>query len=172
MNRDESPLDGIDATTLEIAELRRLRAESVDAETGLSYLRRLTQGALDIARGEQARRSTGEGGDLAGLVDDLPSILSDAPRPSSGGRLSHRLQPVQVEPALQAELDELVGGIGTSAVTTLDDAELAHLVDGLAALERKLSERRRQLHARIDALQAELVRRYRSGEATVESLLE
>lgn len=161
-----------DLTRLDVAGLRRRRAESVDAETGVSYLRRLAQGALDIARGEQARRATGTGGDLAGLVHDLPAILGEAARPEGRGRISPQLEPTQVEPALQAELDELVGGIGAAAVTAVDDAELARLVDRLAVLERKISARRREMHVRIDALQAELVRRYRSGEATVESLLE
>ena len=34
-----------------------------------------------------------------------------------------------------------------------------------------MSRRRRSLHERIDALQAEITRRYRTGEASVESLL-
>ena len=38
-------------------------------------------------------------------------------------------------------------------------------------LERHVSGQRRALHERIDALQEELVRRYKTGEASVDSLL-
>ena len=51
------------------------------------------------------------------------------------------------------------------------DADLEHLVEGISAYEHEVSARRRQLHERIDALQAELTRRYRTGEATVDALL-
>jgi hypothetical protein len=37
--------------------------------------------------------------------------------------------------------------------------------------ENDLSALRRRLHERIDALQAEIGRRYRDGEASVDSLL-
>jgi hypothetical protein len=44
--------------------------------------------------------------------------------------------------------------------------------DRLEALEREISDRRRQFFDRIDTLQAEITRRYRTGEASVESLLQ
>ena len=40
-----------------------------------------------------------------------------------------------------------------------------------SAHEAELSARRRTLHERIDVLQAEITRRYKTGEASVESLL-
>ena len=52
-----------------------------------------------------------------------------------------------------------------STPATLDQHLLA------ADLERQVSERRQALFTRIDALQAELTRRYKTGEASVESLL-
>jgi hypothetical protein len=54
---------------------------------------------------------------------------------------------------------------------TISDAELGSLTDALASIERQLSDQRHQLHQRLDALQAEMVRRYRSGEANVDNLL-
>ena len=69
-------------------------------------------------------------------------------------------------------------GVGASAldealhlVEQLDDDEAVALTDQLADLERQVSERRQALFTRIDALQAELTRRYKTGEASVESLL-
>jgi len=168
---DPRTLDGL--AELPIGELRRLRAACVEVETGLSYLRRLVQGPLDIVRREQQRRAGGAPEpDLSELVAQLPGILADGPRASGVGRLPQTLEPTDVDPVLQAELDELVGGGRVAAVTTMDDAELAALADALADFEARVSGRRRAFHERIDALQAELTRRYRTGEASVESLLD
>jgi hypothetical protein len=45
------------------------------------------------------------------------------------------------------------------------------MASALEALERRISGQRRELHARIDVLQAEVVRRYREGETSVDDLL-
>lgn len=41
----------------------------------------------------------------------------------------------------------------------------------LEAAEREISGQRRVLHQRLDAIQAEMARRYRDGEADVDALL-
>jgi hypothetical protein len=46
------------------------------------------------------------------------------------------------------------------------------MADALSALEVRVSGCRRDLFERIDALQAEITRRYKTGEATVDSLLQ
>jgi hypothetical protein len=161
-----------DIANRSIDEVRALRAECVAVETGLSYLRRMVQGPLDIVHREQARRSTGADGDLATLVDELPDVLAEHTRTSGVGRLPQTLEPTEVDPALQAELDELVGGGRIATVTEMSDDDLAALAAALADFERKVSEQRRAFFERIDALQAELARRYKTGEASVESLLD
>jgi hypothetical protein len=55
---------------------------------------------------------------------------------------------------------------------SLDDAELASLTGAIAAFESRVSADRRARFDRLDALSAELVRRYRDGEADVETLLD
>lgn len=42
----------------------------------------------------------------------------------------------------------------------------------MEGLEQEVSGVRRRLHAQIDQLQAEITRRYRSGEASVDALLQ
>jgi hypothetical protein len=74
-----------------------------------------------------------------------------------------------VDPELEARLAE-VAVVGDDLPGLSTDA-LGALGDRLADLEREVSDRRRELFASIDALQAELTRRYRTGEADVESLL-
>lgn len=161
-----------DLASRPIGDVRSLRADCVQVETGLSYLRRMVQGPLDIVHREQARRAVGADGDLSTLVDELPGVLAEHTRGSGVGRLPQTLEPTEVDPELQAELDQLIGGGRIGTVTDMSDADLEQLAEQLTAFERKVSEQRRAYFDRIDALQAELTRRYKTGEATVESLLD
>lgn len=154
-----------------IEQIRSMRAECIEVETGLSYLRRMGQGPLDIVVAELAHRDQGLPSDVAALIDELPGILADGARPPGNGRLSQRLEPSQVDPELSAELEALLGGTSIAAATHLSDDELRSLAEGLAAFEHQVSALRKAFFERIDALQGELTRRYRSGEASVESLL-
>jgi len=155
-----------------IDDVRSLRSRCIDVETGLSYLRRMVQAPLDIVIQEQRRRTEGGGPtDLATLIGDLPEVLSPGTRSFGVPRLPTQLEPSSVDPELSAELDRLVGEGQLASIVEMDDAQLEHLHGLLSAYERRVSERRRAFHSRIDALQAELTRRYRTGEATVESLL-
>jgi hypothetical protein len=53
----------------------------------------------------------------------------------------------------------------------LADDVIRKLADQLTTLERSLSERRRKIFDRIDAFQAEIVRRYKTGQANPDELL-
>jgi hypothetical protein len=163
-------LDGLASRPID--EVRTLRADCVEVETGLSYLRRMVQGPLDIVHREQRHRSSGAEGDLSSLVDELPDVLAEGTRSSGVGRLPQTLEPTSVDPALEAELGVLIGDGRIGTVTEMSDPDLGELAERLSAFERRVSERRRAFHERIDALQAELTRRYRTGEASVESLLD
>jgi hypothetical protein len=154
-----------------IEAIRAMRDECVAVETGLSYLRRMVQGPLDIVGRDLVRREVGGEPSRAALIDELPGILADGPRPPGNGRLSPTLEPVDLDPELAGELDALVGGGAIADVTALSDRQALELQDRLTDFEHRVSERRRAFFERIDALQAELTRRYRTGEATVDSLL-
>ena len=161
--------DGIGA--VDLAALRAARDGAVETETGLSYLRRLVQAPLDMVRGELERRAAGQTSDLASLVEDLPRILSEHAG-GGGGRLPHTLEPNEVDPALKAELDAVTdGGMKIAMLPTASDDELVDLAGQLDTLERRVSRRRRLLHRTIDLLNAELARRYGSGEVTPEGAL-
>lgn len=155
-----------------IDEVRTMRTQCVAAETGMSYLRRLVQGPLDIVSAELGRRASGQGaGDLEQLVASLPATLADQSRPPGVGRLPQTLEPTDVDPELQAELDRLVGDAQMASVGDLGAVDLADLAEKLRAFEMKVSEQRRRFFDTIDALQAELTRRYQTGEASVDALL-
>lgn len=152
-------------------EIRSMRAECVEVETGLSYLRRMVQGPLDIVNRELVRRQVGDRADRSTLIDELPGILAEGPRPAGVGRLSQQLEPTDVDAELSADLDAILGGGVIGEVTTLDDDALMSLQRQLEAFELRVSDRRHAYFDQIDALQAELTRRYRTGEATVDGLL-
>jgi hypothetical protein len=155
-----------------IEDVRAMRSECQEIETGLSYLRRVVQGRLDIVHAELSRRrSGGSPGDLASLVEQLPEILGDHLRAPGNGRLPVTLEPSRIDPEFQARFDEILAGADVDAITTVDEDRLAAAVEELTALEHDISERRRALFDRIDQLQAEITRRYKTGEASVESLL-
>lgn len=166
----EGYLDGIE--NLDIAEVRARRSSCKDIETGLSYLRRLVQGRLDVVTAEQARREAGDDGDgLEDLIARLPALLAGSTRTPGTGRLPESLGTGTLDPALEAELDDIITHGRLSDPSDLSDEDLATARTDLDGFETKVSGLRRALFDRIDALEAELTRRYRTGEASVDSLL-
>ena len=152
--------------SLPLDELRERRARLIEEEVGLSYLRRLVQGRRDIVAAARRRATIGD------LVGELPSILADRTHAPGPGRLPKVMAPsAEEESRLEAELDAVVSAGTLTDLASLDDAALAAVAERLDEFERDVSARRRELHVRIDALQAELTRRYKTGEANVESLL-
>lgn len=158
-----------------IEAIRAMRAECQEIEVALSYLRRLVQGRIDIVAADLRRRAAGEGPtDAAELVEHLPEILTgrESGQARGLGRLPTLMAPSAAqEAALHAELDAVAGEEFLARLPETPDDEVRAVLDRLTELERTVSARRRALHERIDALQAELTRRYKSGEASVESLL-
>jgi hypothetical protein len=164
-------LDGL--ADLAMADIRAKRAECQEVETGLSYLRRMVQGRLDIVHADMQRRADGGSGDLADLVAHLKDILSEKVHAPGNGRLQAMLEPADLPEVTEmtAELDRIAHVDQLTQLPELDDAQVQGLAEALGEFEREVSSQRRALHERIDALQEEIVRRYKSGEATVDSLL-
>ena len=168
---DPGYLSDLEARPME--EIRAMRAESQQVETGLSLLRRMVQGRLDIVGIELTRRAEGgDPGDLPDLIARLPEVLADRTHAPGVGRLPQVMAPGDLPPGLQAELDGIVGAAELSDLPSLELEHLRAMADRLATFERKVSEQRRALFERIDALQAEITRRYKTGEASIETLLQ
>jgi hypothetical protein len=163
-------LDGIEAKSL--ADIRSMRTECQEAEVALSYLRRLIQGRLDIVHAYLEHPGSDDSPDLAALVEDLPAILSAGPgRPAGPGHLPLLLSPDTEESDLTAELDAVLGADEIGTLAELDIDQLNSIAGQLEAIESRVSLDRRALHERIDALQAELVDRHKTGRASVDGLL-
>src|SRR5437879_5687263 len=71
---------------------------------------------------------------------------------------------------IRAECQEVETGLALDP-SSIDDDRLNGLAQSLQALEADVSGRRRSVFERLDAVQQELARRYRSGDASVDSLL-
>jgi hypothetical protein len=151
-------------------ELRTMRDDCREEESRLSYSRRLVQGQLDILRAERRRR---EGGGEGGLVASLTEILSDAPA-ARAPQADARSTPVFMPPDETygaREHDVSVEDAGVARMLDLDGAGLDDLEQRLVAKERHVSELRRTVLDRLDALSDELVRRYREGAADVNDIV-
>lgn len=163
-------LDGIE--TRPVAELRALRAECQAVETQVSYLRRMVQGRHDIVTGEIERRTRGgDRYDVADLVDRLPEILADRIHAPGPGRLPSGMEPGELSGRMVDQLASVSERVPIESPAAAEDAVLAEVASDLEDLEREVSAVRRQLFDRIDALQGEITRRYRDGEARVDDLL-
>ena len=154
-------------------EVRSMRTECQEVETGLSLLRRMVQGRLDIVGVELTRRAEGgDPADLPDLIARLPEVLSDRTHAPGVGRLPQLMAPGGLPADLEAELDAIVGAGHLADLPSVDDDHLRAMADDLSTFEHKVSGHRHDLFERIDALQAEITRRYRTGEASVDSLLQ
>jgi hypothetical protein len=163
-------LDGLAVRAIE--DVRAMRSECQSIENGLSYVRRLVQGRLDIVGSElQRRRDGGEAEELSELIGRLPDILADRSRGTGLAQPPLDMQPMHVEP-LERELEQIIGAASLAATTELNEGKLAAALDLLVGFEDRVSLARQQLHEVIDLVRAEITRRYRSGEASVDSLLQ
>lgn len=153
---------------LTLSALRERRDEAAQEETDLSYLRRLLHARIDIVRAEQQRRTSG--GDS--IVDRLAAILADnAIGPATGSGRHQQLEPSRAgEHRRQAEA--LVGDADLSDVVALSDEKLAATLLTYAEEELSVSARRREVQVVMDTINAEIAGRYRSGDASVDDLLD
>ena len=162
-----------DLSDLPLEDVRSRRATAESLEESVSYLRRVIQVRLDILGTELSnRRSGGERAEVGDLVARLPDLLAEHSRGPGSGQAPRELRVPHVDEALSAAVDEIVPTSRLAELAQLDDDTLAALVDQLERLEAEVSATRRDLHGRLDALQAEIIRRYRTGEANVDSLLQ
>ncbi len=148
--------------------MRALRAELQNEEDAISFVRRVAQGRLDIVRDERARR--GSGGHASAAPNELANVFGQ--RQGGGSARPPRDTEVRADHPRVSELTSICDDLHFADFADLSESELAELESALAAFEAAQSTDRKSLFARIDALSRELVNRYKSGGATVDSLLD
>jgi hypothetical protein len=161
---DEGYLVGLKEKPLD--ELRSMRDECKEAETEISFERRLAQARIDILSAELDRRS-GEGSD-DDLMSRLPQILATEARAPGELPLPSRAPDFSIPRNAdipRRRIEEIVGEQTLTRLPSLPSDEVKTILASLADHEKTLSLRRRKVQEIMDTVQAEIVRRYVSGEA-------
>jgi hypothetical protein len=158
--------DELDPRLLSLDKLRELRAQRQRDDDAISFVRRLAQGRLDMVRAKQRRLAAGERGPI---TQELPLILSH----NLSGGPARPPRPVDdfSDHPLAAALDSIDEQMFGGDVEVMDAEALSDYAAALQAFEHARSEERRDLFVALDALSEELVRRYRDGEADVETAI-
>jgi hypothetical protein len=156
-----------DPTTLSLEELRDVRAKLQHEDDVVSYARRVAQARLDLVHAESNRR--GRGDREVDLSSELRVVLSQ--HLTGGPARPPRPTDDLSDDPLSLELDAICADFGFSRLEELSTEELGALAEALAEYEQRVSADRRDRFERLDTFSAELVRRYREGEASVDGLL-
>lgn len=162
----EGYLEGLQALSMQ--GVRELRGEAEQEEVDLSYVRRMIQGRLDILRAELNRR---DGATSGTLVESLAAILADEPRGPARGMGRHSTVEPSRADSHRRYVEALVADVDLSDVASRSIDELAHALRTLSEEEQSVSAKRRGVQDVMDACSAEVTRRYRDGEADVDTLL-
>src|SRR4051812_47702320 len=91
-----------------IEELRELRDHLSEIEAGLSFVRRMAQGRLDIVLAEFHSRLQGRTETAHELVDRLPEVLSGQARGQGQPRAVRDIEIPQFTEKILDELDQLL----------------------------------------------------------------
>jgi hypothetical protein len=166
MNQTANPSG--DPASLSLPDLRAERDTLRQQEDAVSFVRRLAQGRLDLVTAVKRHRADGSGS--VSVAEIVRSGVG--PAPSTGSARPPRDTEVSADHPLLAEFDALCDSLGFDNMADLDDLGLTSLENGIQVFESAQSDLRRRLFDRIDALTAELVRRYRDGDASVDTLLQ
>jgi hypothetical protein len=160
-----TPTD-VDPQALPLDELRAVRARMQSDDDAISYVRRLAQAKLDLVRAQQRHLARGNRGSI---TEELPIILGE--HLTGGPARPPRPADDFSEHPLALELELLEQRLDGEDVYSMNEVGLAAFAAELESFEHARSQERQELFTQIDALSAELVRRYRDGEADVEGLL-
>lgn len=160
-----------DLAALSIEDVRELRGGLKAVEDGLSFLRRQVQGRLDVVGAEHSRRADGADANIDEMIARLPRLLAASTRSAAPNRPPQRLDPGEVDAELAAKLDEIISHGNLLEIHTVSDEDLWKVEADLGELERTVSGYRRKIFDRLDEIEAELTRRYRTGEQSIDDLL-
>ena len=147
---------------LDLDEVRRRRDTATDVEAQISYYRRLLHGRMDLLDFEQRRR---RGDEERSILEALPEILAKGMILGSEPTLKH-IETMPPLPSVTGRrlIDKIMDDGVLAGLPELTDDEVKEAMERLREVETQLSGQRRQLHQVIDALQDEMISRYRSQQ--------
>lgn len=138
--------------------LREWRHLLSTVEEQMSYVRRVAQSRTDMVRSELTERTAGHArSDLSDIIRRLPQLLSESV--TSGGDAGVSAPDIEVDPRFCDDLDAVVSPVRLLNIGTFSRTELRELVVRLEAIEARISVQRRLVQDRMDAVEAEIMRR-------------
>jgi hypothetical protein len=140
-----------------VGQLRAQRRALQQQEDTVSYVRRLTQGRLDLVLDEERRRERGESETVGSVTDRLADVFGQ--QQGGGSARPPRETVVPTDHPLMQQLDELCLEFEFAHLDTMADTDLRQLRDALQLFEQTCSQQRHELFQQIDALTAQLVSR-------------
>lgn len=156
-----------DLETASVAELRDRRRMADEVETELSFYRRLLHGRMDLLAFELNRRS---GKETRSLIEALPEILGAGER--AGGQ--QQRMPKLLAPDLPEErrrhIDRVLEDDFLSRLPECETDELSEIQQVLAETEQEISTDRKSVQQVFDAIQVEIMRRYKEGQVDPDEL--
>jgi uncharacterized protein (DUF433 family) len=156
-----------DITSIDLKVLRERRITAEDVEAQISYYRRLLHGRMDLINFELSRRS---GEEERTLIEALPEILASEMVFGTEPNLRY-IETMPPLPTITGRrlIDKIMDDGVLTELPELSDDDIREAIDRLGEVENQLSAQRKRLHIVIDALQDEIVARYRTqqGEAQV-----
>lgn len=147
---------------LDLDELRQRRHTTEDVESQISYYRRLLHGRMDLLNFELRRRG---GEEERTLLEALPEILASGMILGNEPNLRHieTMPPIPTKTGRRL-IDKIMDDGILTRLPDLTDDEVVESLDNLRDVETELSNQRRELHSVIDAIQDEIVARYRKQQ--------
>lgn len=151
-----------------VGVLRAQRRALQQQEDAVSYVRRLTQGRLDLVLDEERRRQRGDNEPVGSVTERLAEVFGQ--QQGGGSARPPRETVVPSDHPLMQQLDELCDQFQFAQLDTLSDSDLRQLRDALQLFEQSCSQQRHALFEQIDALTTQLVQQIK--EQGVEGVIE
>ncbi|MEZ5321522.1 MAG: hypothetical protein R2698_05530 [Microthrixaceae bacterium] len=131
----------------------------------------MAQGRLDIVLAEFHARLEGRAESAHDLIRRIPEVVHRQGRAGGVPRPIRDFEPDGLAARLVGTLDGILAPGDLTVIQEFDVERLDAIAAAVSDYERSLSVRRAEVHRMIDDIQAEVVRRYRDGSATVDQLL-
>jgi hypothetical protein len=138
-----------------VGQLRAQRRALQEEEDTVSFVRRLTQGRLDLVLDEERRRARGGDEPVGSVTDRLAAVFGQ--QQGGGSARPPRETIVPTDHPLMQQLDELCEEFQFAHLDTMADGDLRQLRDALQLFEQSCSQERHALFEQIDALTSQLV---------------
>ncbi|MCP3937984.1 MAG: hypothetical protein GY708_21760 [Actinomycetia bacterium] len=149
-------IDDVDGAPADDLAERSKRLRCVEGQ--MSYLRRVAQSRIDVARSELSERAAGrQSSDLSDIIRRLPDVLAE--RGVSSSQAGVVAPDIEIDPGYAEDLDSVVSPVRMLEIGSISRTELRELVVRLEAEEARISVQRRLVQKRLDQIDEEIARR-------------